>query len=151
MQPNRFGRVLGVSTRIAADKIREKSAQMDAAAAQTAAPASRAPAAAAPSRVAQPKKPRPNYAEGGRRLARGAGRFGAAMWRPFAHTTGVLSLQITGVFFTIFALYFISHSWHLYETAGWRDRHLIVYAVFALLFVWFAVSSFWRANRKTNG
>jgi hypothetical protein len=144
MQPNRLGRVLGVSTRIAAEKIREKSAQMDAAA--TTAPRPQAPHPAPRSR--QVTQATAKCAEGGRKLARGAGRFSAAMWRPFAHTTGVLSLQITGVFFAIFALYFISHSWHLYEAARWRDRHIIVYAVFALLFVWFALSSFWRAHRK---
>lgn len=81
-------------------------------------------------------------------MARGAGRFGAALVRPFAHATGVLWNQIVGVFFALFAIFFTEHAWILHKSAGLRDRHLIVYIVLALLFAWFAVSSFWRARRR---
>ena len=43
---------------------------------------------------------------------------------------------------------FALHSWQLYRSAGWRDHHLPLYLTFGVLFAWFAVSSFWRANRK---
>ena len=87
-------------------------------------------------------------AEGSRRFARGAGRFGASMWKPFAHATGLLGLQITGLLFAFFALGFGAKSWQLYRDTGWRDHHLPLYLGFAALFLWFAVSSFWRASRK---
>jgi hypothetical protein len=87
-------------------------------------------------------------AEGSQRFARGAGRFGAALWKPFAHATGVLGLQITGLLFAFFALGFAAKCWQLYRDAGWGDHHLPLYLGFAVLFLWFAASSFWRANRK---
>ncbi|MFP5229784.1 MAG: hypothetical protein ACLGXA_19395, partial [Acidobacteriota bacterium] len=87
-------------------------------------------------------------ADGGRRLARGAGRFGASLWKPFAHATSILTLQITGLLFAFFALGFGAKCWQLYKTSGWTDRHLALYLIFAALFAWFAVTSFWRAARK---
>jgi hypothetical protein len=163
MQPNRLGRVLGIGARVAADKLREGTARAAAAAQRPAPPPQ--PAAAptqpaptttrpAPAATAAPKRsgpstpPPPSVAEGTRRLARGAGRFSASLWRPFAHATGILTLQITGMFFAMFTLVFAVHSWQLYKTAGWRDHHLPLYAVFAVLFAWFTISSFWRANRR---
>jgi hypothetical protein len=87
-------------------------------------------------------------ASGSRRFARGAGRFSASLWHPFAHASGILWLQITGLFFAFFAVGFALHSWQLYRSAGWSDHHLPLYLIFGVLFFWFAVSSFWRANRK---
>src|SRR3984885_7252249 len=149
MQPNRLGRVLGIGARIAADKLREGTARAAAAAqrpnppqpapaatqpapaATQPAPAATQPAPAAttaPKRSAPSAPPAPSVAEGTRRLARGAGRFSASLWRPFAHATGILTLQITGMFFAIFTLVFAVHSWQLYKAAGWRDHHLPLYA-----------------------
>jgi hypothetical protein len=71
--------------------------------------------------------------------------------KPFAHATGVLTLEITGVFFAMFTLFFVSHAWQVYKKASWRDGHFAVYAVLAVLFAWFAVTSFWRARRKQQG
>jgi hypothetical protein len=87
-------------------------------------------------------------AEGSRRFARGAGRFISSLWKPFAHATGLLGLQITGLLFAFFALGFGAKCWQLYRDAGWRDHYLPMYVAFAALFIWFAVSSFWRASRK---
>ena len=90
-------------------------------------------------------------ADGGRRLLRGAGRFGSAMAKPLAHAGGILVLQITGVFFGIFAAFFLSHAWQTGRATRWHDRHAEVYLGLGLLFVWFTVSSFWRAKRKQRG
>lgn len=68
--------------------------------------------------------------------------------KPFAHATGILTLQITGLLFAFFALGFGAKSWQLFKDAGWHDHHLALYMGFAVLFSWFAVSSFWRASRK---
>jgi hypothetical protein len=70
------------------------------------------------------------------------------MLRPFAHAGGILALQITGVFFALFALFFVSHAWQTVRAAGWHDRHGQVYAGLAVVFGWFTVSSFWRAGKK---
>lgn len=178
MQPNRLGRVLGVGARVAAKTLKEraeKAAAQPPKATQAAAslPATLPIPAAAPSQAAAgPQRasgmpsgaaagsarsaktrraPAANYAEGGRRLARGAGRFGASLWRPFAHATGVLTLEISGVFFALFTLFFAIHASQIFRRQGWHDLHFIVYAVFGALFAWFAVSSFWRARRKSRG
>jgi hypothetical protein len=147
MQPNRLGRLFGVGTRVAAGKLRDGTARAVAAAQHSA--ASQPPAA-----TAQPSsRPRPaarfgDYAEGRRRIGRGAGRFGSALVRPFAHATGVLALQITGVFFALFTLFFTVHAWQAFKATGAHDRHVLVYVVVALLFAWFTVTSFWRARTR---
>ncbi len=148
MQPNRFGRVLGIGARVAAEKLRDGTAGAVSAVRRS----STSPPGPAP--ATSPKTPSPtvpptaSLAEGSRRFARGAGRFGSTLLRPFAHATGILTLQITGVFFALFTTVFAVHSWQLYKIAGWRDHHLPLYLAFALLFGWFTISSFWRANRK---
>ncbi len=165
MEPNRLGRIIGVGARVAADKLRERTAQASAAAQQAAPampgpqgpsaiprpepPPSRTTTSTAPS--PEPSRPAPKlaaHADGARRFAQGAGRFTSTLVRPFAHATGILILQITGLFFAFFAVGFSFYSFKLYKVAGWRDHHLPLYAAFAVLFAWFAVSSFWRASRK---
>jgi len=152
MQPNRLGRILGVGARVAAEKLREGTARAAAAAQKPGSLVAAAPrpvVASAESAPSLPKAPSSaSMAEGGRRFARGAGRFSASLWKPFAHATGILWLQITGLFFAFFAVGFAAYSWQLWRSTRWHDRHLSLYAAFALLFAWFAVSSFWRANRR---
>ena len=146
MQPNRIGRLLGIGTRVAAGKLRDGTAGAVAAAQRSA--ATQAAAANPASAAARPAPRIPDYAEGSRRVARGAGRFGSALVRPFAHATGVLTLQITGVFFALFTAFFALHAWQAFKAAGAHDRRVLVYAAFALLFAWFTATSFWRARSK---
>jgi hypothetical protein len=163
MEPNRLGRILGIGVRVAADKLRERTAQASPPAQRPAAPQPAPPApgpkspstrpstgakisSAEPFRSSPPKITSPS--DGPRRLARGAGRFTLTLFRPFAHATGILILQVTGLFFAFFAVGFSVYSFKLYKVAGWRDHHLPLYAAFAILFAWFAVSSFWRASRR---
>jgi hypothetical protein len=159
MQPKKLGQVLGITARVAAKTIRERAAQAQAASAAHAAKASGATTTPAAAQVraasrdagAAASQAAAAAADGGRRLARGAGRFGAAMVGPFARAGSILALQITGVFFAVFAIFFLSHAWQTVRAVGWHDRHGQVYAGLALVFVWFTVSSFWRARRKTKG
>jgi len=160
MEPNRVGRLLGIGTRVAAGKLRDGA--VGAAAAVERSKASGATVVAAsgggsgtgstaePGKAAQARVAASSaaLAEGSRRFARGAGRFRSSLWKPFAHATGLLGLQITGMFFAMFGLGFAAKSWQLYRAMGWRDHHLPMYLAFAALFLWFAVSSFWRASRK---
>lgn len=149
MEPNRVGRILGVGARVAAGKIRERSAQ---AAASAARPTPASPSVPAPSAPASQAPPRPDpaavLARNGRRAGRGVGRAGAAFIKPFAHATGILWFQIAGVFFGLFALFFLSHAWQSFHQDGLHDRHMDIYLAIGLLFTWFTATSFWRARKK---
>ena len=163
MQPNRIGRVLGIGARMAGAKLREQADRLgpepaheagaragagvrqavrNFRAAQAAQGHAQAETGAAPGSQAG------TAAEGTRRLARGAGRFGGALLRPFAHATHQLWNEIAGIFFGLFALFFVEHTWMVYRTTQWRDRHVLLYGALALLFLWFAASTFWRVRRR---
>jgi hypothetical protein len=68
--------------------------------------------------------------------------------------SGVLWLELTGVFFGVFAVFAASGAWKmrgvLHEGMGDRDGHLrfSMAVVMALIFGYFCVSSFVRANRR---
>lgn len=62
-------------------------------------------------------------------------------------------LEITGVFFLIFALVGGAAAWREYPLykAGQADLlHLLAPALFSALFAWFGLTSFWRARRKAG-
>jgi hypothetical protein len=178
MEPNRIGRALGIGARVAGAKLREQadrlgqapiqptagslggSAPTQEAAARVAAgvaqaarnfrtaQASAGSARAAGSGGTNAATVAEAASAGTRRLAHGAAHFGATFFRPFAHATSLLWKQITGIFFALFALFFLEHTWMVYKAAHWRDRHVFLYGVLALVFTWFAVSTFWRVRGK---
>ncbi len=73
------------------------------------------------------------------------------MWGPFAHVSSVLWSEITGVFFGLFAFYFargaFQYRYALASTAADHGKFVLDLAM-ALLFGYFAVSSFYIARRK---
>jgi hypothetical protein len=159
MEPNRIGRALGIGARVAGAKLREKAdqlgapatadeaaARLKAGAAQAARNFRAAQASASPGSGAAPAAP--PAGPGARDVARGAARFGAALLRPFAHATNILWNQIAGIFFALFGLFFLEHAWMVYRATHGRDRHVYLYGGLALLFAWFAVSTFWRVRRR---
>jgi Na+/H+-translocating membrane pyrophosphatase len=83
---------------------------------------------------------------------RGAKAFGQALLGPFTHAGGVLWLEITGLFFALFAVFFVQSVYRVHT--AWRQgpehTHLLLYAVLAFVFGWFSVSSFTRAYRKSK-
>jgi hypothetical protein len=171
MDSVRFGRVLGVGTRLAAKTL---VSAMDAATApnptagKTAGTAAKAgvqneatcetKAAAVGARVGQRAAQttvQMKQASGG--LKRGGKRFGEAIWGPLAKLSGVLWLEFTGVFFGIFALTTAGAAWkqraELHVTATNHDAHmrfLLVCGV-AVMFAYFFVSSFVKASRRGRG
>lgn len=162
MQPNRIGRALGIGTRVAGAKLREQADRLGAATPPVATKAANTAAVADPPRAASPSvavrgasapaprvqaavSPEAKTAENSRRLARGAGRFGSALFKPLAHASSILWNQIAGLFFALFAVFFFEHSWIAWKAHRLADRHIFVYAVIGVLFAWFTVSSFWRA------
>lgn len=63
----------------------------------------------------------------------------------------ILWLQITGVFFCLFAVSFATRLPNLYEKyrAGNTPAHnLFLLSCITLLFTWFGLSSFWKAKRR---
>ncbi len=82
---------------------------------------------------------------------RGVGR---SVWAPLATFSGALWLRVTGVFFAVIALAMVNGAWRLRGVLQHRAgsavevRHLWVFAAFAVLFGYFALSSFVRANLR---
>jgi hypothetical protein len=149
MEPNRFGRKLGIGVRVASRMAKERAtraASANGTAAATPQPQA-APRTPPPSASRAPKK---NFAEPARRVGDGTRRFGQAFWVPFAHVSATLWLEITGLFFALFALFFGQNAWKTRASAlhGPEHAHFLLYAVVTLIFVYFCVSSFVKAARR---
>jgi hypothetical protein len=90
-------------------------------------------------------------------LGRGGKRLGEAVWRPFVRLSGVVWLEVSGVFFGIFALLALGYLWKFH--GAWRasvanagaHRSLMGAVVMLALFGYFCVSSFVRARRRERG
>ncbi len=146
MEPNRFGRKLGIGVRVASRMVKERAAQANNAAASTpqAAPAPR------PATPPPPSAPKKNLVEPARRIGEGSRRFGQAFFGPLKHVSGTLWLEITGLFFALFALFFGQNAWKTRLSAlhGPEHTHFLVYALVTLVFLYFSASSFLKAARR---
>jgi len=160
MDSVRFGRALGVGARAAARTL------------VTAVDAATAPNPSKGTPVPTPKTPETKAAVAGEKLGQqtartatqvrqtgqglkqGSKRFGEAAWGPFVKLSGVLWLEVTGVFFGIFALFAGVGAWKLRE--DWHQTalnheahvHFLSSAVMAAVFGYFCVSSFVTAGRR---
>ena len=169
MDPSRFGRVLGIGTRLAARTLVSAAAAASAENPSSARSASTAPAPAQPP-PPSPEKPhriitadslRQRTAQTSARasvtakgLKQGSKRFGEAAWGPVARLSGVLWLEVMGTFFGLFAFLASAGAWkqraifHVHTANSQAyERFLLVSAV-ALLFAYFCVTSFIRAKRR---
>jgi hypothetical protein len=147
MEPKKVGRTLGIGVRVASKMVRERVAQAQAAPSSAEAPQY------GPSDVENsPATPhsRPPIASQAAAAKRGAKAFGRAIVTPFTHAGSILWLEITGLFFALFSIFFIQNVYRVH--AAWRQgpdhTHLLLYVVLAAVFAWFSVSSFTRAWRK---
>jgi hypothetical protein len=151
MEPNRFGRKLGIGVRVASRMVKERAAQANNAAAST--------SHAAPSQAATPPRPntppppvpkKKNYVEPARRVGEGTRRFGQAFLGPVKHVSATLWLEITGLFFALFALFFGQNAWNTRTSAlhGPHHAQFLLYAIVSLVFVYFCISSFVKAARR---
>jgi hypothetical protein len=145
MEPNRFGRKLGIGVRVASRMVKERAAQANNAAAST-------QQAATPPRPNTPPPPAPkkNYVEPARRVGEGTRRFGQAFLGPVKHVSATLWLEITGLFFALFALFFGQNAWNTRTSAlhGPRHAQFLLYAIVSLVFLYFCISSFVKAARR---
>jgi hypothetical protein len=151
MEPKKVGRALGIGVRVASNMVRQRVAE---ASATRPAPVSAEipPATAANSRpAAGPRRSDPGVSKT-EAAKRGAKAFGQAVLGPFTHAGGILWLEITGLFFALFAIFFVQSVYRVHT--AWRQgpehTHLLLYGVLAIAFGWFSVSSFIRAYRKSK-
>ncbi|HUD22095.1 MAG TPA: hypothetical protein VMQ60_04560 [Acidobacteriaceae bacterium] len=84
-------------------------------------------------------------------LGRGSRRFGGTAWKTFTRLGGVLWLEVSGVFFGLFALFALVAVVHL--RGEWRlsaagHRQLTVAVAMLAFFGYFCVSNFMRARRR---
>lgn len=90
-------------------------------------------------------------------LWEGLRRFWEGVWKPFVRLAGVLWLEVTGVFFGVFAAFAVSAMWKL--RAAWhataantKDHENFLWSGgMALVFGYFCVSGFVRARRRERG
>jgi hypothetical protein len=176
MDSVRFGRVLGIGTRLAAKTV---VAAVDAAASPN--PSAKTsevegkslPGAPAQQRIVATAAPMPQVGtqvrtqvgaqvqqaqaqvkKTGAGIKQGGKRFGEAVWGPFVRLSGVLWLEFTGVFFGVFALSAGIGAWKLrgavHGAAANGDSHMrfLLTLGMALVFAYFCVSSFIRAARR---
>lgn len=90
----------------------------------------------------------------GRGLKQGGRRFGEAMWGPFVKLSGVLWLEVTGLFFGIFALFAGGGAWKMrgdLRDAGVNHQahvQFLLTLAMAVVFGYFCMSSFVKASRR---
>jgi hypothetical protein len=134
MEPKKVGRTLGIGVRIASNMVKERMQQ-----ASTASPV-----------IIPPQNRRASAKDQVQNAKKGAKAFGQALLGPFTHAGSILWLEITGLFFALFALFFVQSAYRVYSS--WRQgpehQHFWLYVVLAAGFGWFSVSSFGRAYRK---
>ena len=149
MEPNRFGRKLGIGVRVASRMAKEHASARAAAAsaAQTATAAQGGNGIPSP-----PPAPRKNYAEPARRVGQGTRRFGQAFFGPLKHVGGTLWLEVTGLFFALFAVFFGQYAWRTRSSAlqGPNHTHFLLFFVAALVFLYFSISSFIKASHRSR-
>jgi hypothetical protein len=86
-------------------------------------------------------------------VKRGGKRFGEAVWGPVAKASGVLWLEVTGVFFGLFALTAAIEVWKRhgdFRTPGDGRQHAWFALAMLVVFGWFTVSSFLRASKRSR-
>jgi hypothetical protein len=147
MKPETIGRALGIGLRVAG----RMAGQRMAASAQNA--ASQPAPSAAPSTAPSAAPPRPaghtaGHTAGQARgsIARGIGGF----LRPFRRVGGILWLEVTGVFFLLFALVFGTAMWKIRPASlhGPYGKPFLTAAALLAVFLYLGVTSFLTARRK---
>jgi hypothetical protein len=132
------GRKLGIGLRLAAKAARKRAGQAGTLPAPSPNKTQAIPAAAA------------QATSKAKAIAQGTKRFGEAVWGPMAHTGSVLWLEITGLFFALFAAFFGQNVYKF--RANWKGGpdhiHFIIYLALTILFAVFTLSQFYRARQK---
>jgi hypothetical protein len=161
MNPNDFGKKVGIGVRVAAriaQQRAEEAARSKAQSQDAPRPAVDSPGGAESAQW-RPIPPVPTADAGKKireigqrshRFTRAAGRGMGGFLRPFGRVGGILWLEVTGFFFGLFALYFAVDLWRvrLSYAAGPQHQRFLISAALTLVFGYLCVSAFWRAKRK---
>ena len=141
------GRKLGIGLRLAARAVWERAGNASAASSTGIKGTSIAAASTASNSTAQAVS---QVKSRGKAIARGTKRFGEAVVGPVAHTGGVLWLEITGLFFLLFAAFFGQSVYRLRGDwkAGPDHTYFLIYSALTLIFIWFAFFNFFKARLK---
>ena len=137
VKPQTIGRVLGVGLRVAGRVAGER----------LAAQANRAQTPSTQTNTqARPTQTRPTAAKAAGSMSRGIGGF----LKPFGRVSGIVFLEVMGVFFLLFVLVFARGMWqaHTSYLSGPNHSKFIVSAGLALLFLYLSVTSFLRARKR---
>jgi hypothetical protein len=156
MNPNEFGKRLGIGVRVAGRIARQRARQADQPTASPPVPPDDTQSSEA--RVPSPGIViPPRYAANARdfqqrthKLTRAAGRGVGGFLRPFSRVGGILWLEVTGFFFGLFALYFATDLWRTRVSylAGPQHQRFLIAAAMTAVFGYLSISAFWRARRK---
>jgi hypothetical protein len=154
MEPQEFGRKLGIGMRLAG-RIAMDRAQS---AASSPDPVNQAAALAQEARQLHTQAnqaARQVAVQAGGKVAKAAGRGLLGFLRPFTRVGHILWLEVTGVFFGLFTLWFAVDLGRIPRnayTATWYTgpfhQRILMDALLGLFFAYLSLSSFWRARRK---
>jgi hypothetical protein len=148
MNPNEFGKRLGIGVRVAG-RVAQQRAQQAAQAQSSTHPPTQ------PQGVVESPEPRftvnpREMKERTHKYTRAAGRGVGGFLRPFSRIGGILWLQVTGFFFGLFALFFAQDLWRtrLSYAAGPQHQRFLIAVVLVVVFGYLSISAFWRARRR---
>ena len=98
--------------------------------------------------VAQPTRMEESVATAATVVRHGK-RAGQSFWKSLAHAARMLWHEVTGVFFTLFALFFIQGAWRVHADYrhGAEHQHFLLYLAMTVLFSYFAISAFVRSRK----
>ncbi len=151
----RLGRALGYGTRHAAKTVAAvvEAATAEGSGARPAARGTGAPATGRRLPAERSQPPRSRAAAQRVDVGNGLRQMKRSFWQPLAVFSGALWLRVTGLFFALIALTMGAGAWRLHPglhsgIAFPGPRRFWVFAAFAALFGYFAVSSFVRASLK---
>jgi hypothetical protein len=167
MEPRKVGRALGIGVRVASKMVQERVAAANAAPSENVAQPEvrRVPASSTASigRLPLGNPGTKGTAEGSSpgsspgsswsaAMRRGLAAFWRAFLGPFTHAGSILWLEITGLFFALFAVFFLQSATRLQGSLGTSAGrwHLVLYVALVAGFGWFSASSFVRARRKSK-
>ncbi len=134
VNPNQFGKRLGIGVRIAGRIAQERMQEPGRVGAEAGEVLGRSK----------------GIATSGHKYTRAAGRGLGGFLRPFGRVGGILWLQMTGFFFALFAIYFMQDIWRTHESyaRGPEHQRFLIAVGLTLMFGYLSVSAFWRARRR---
>jgi hypothetical protein len=157
MDPNTFGKRVGIGLRIAGrmaqQRVQESTAEAGSPASGNGESRTQAPqqSQGGVSREVRTTSAQiRDFSNKSHKVTRAAGRGIGGFLRPFGRVGGLLWLEVTGFFFGLFAVFFAQGIWRTrlsYASGPEHTRFLIAVGLTAV-FAYLSVSAFWRARRR---